>query len=167
MKKAIIVLVLLAALIPSAAFADFQIGVVGLYDMPLSYIDNSTSITASDLSYGLEARLKLWIFQAGVSALYSQNGDILAITDLGLSFNIWFMRFGVGVGPIIGYNLDSRAAANTVYWTVKSTFDINLGNLGLGVIAYTFAPGLSDLGYSLANFSDNTEVAVTLMFKLF
>jgi hypothetical protein len=163
-----LVLVLIIAIVPLMAFADFQIGVTGLYDVPLSYIDNSTSVGPNDLSYGLETRVKLWMFQGGLSALYNGSGDIIAITDLGVAFDVLFFRLGLGVGPVIGYNMDSQASTNTGYWTMKSTLDLNLGNLGLGLIAYTFMPsGLSDLSYVLSNYMDYTEVGVTLMFRLF
>ncbi len=170
MKKTIIVLVLLAALIPAAAFADFQIGAVAL--LPGATIgdlaaNNSPGISASDLAYGLEARLKLWIFQVSASAFYMPYYETAYIfTDGGLSFNILFFRLGAGIGPTIA--ADTQGGGSTpIGWNMKATFDINLGNLGIGLIGYTPIDSLSDIGSTLSNYLNNTYLGVTLMFKLF
>ncbi len=168
MKKTIIVLALLVALIPAAAFADFQIGVVaGDLNTSINSLKAPNSFSASDLSYGLEARLKLWILQAGVSAFYEPDIEtVYIVTDAGLALDIWFLRLGAGVGPIIAADTQG-GGSTTVGWNLKTTLDINLGNLGLGVIAYTPMSSLSDIGNVFQNYLDNTYLGVTLMFKLF
>jgi hypothetical protein len=168
MKKTIIVLALVLAIIPAMAFADFQIGVVGLYpSTPIGFLDSSTNISASDLAYGLESRLKIWIFQGAISAFYAPAIEtVYMYTDVGLALDLLFVRIGAGVGPVIA--ADTQGGGTTsLGWNLKTTFDINLGNLGLGVILYSPMADLSDLSYILQNYADNSYVAVTLMFRLF
>jgi hypothetical protein len=167
-KKAIIVLVLLVALIPAAAFADFQIGVVAADAWtPLGDMDSSYRLSPSDLSYGLEARLKLWILQAGVSAFYAPAVETAYFyTDVGAALDLLFLRLGAGVGPTIV--ADTQGGGTQLWgWNLKTTFDINLGNLGIGLIAYTPFDSFSNFGYVMRNYLDHTYLGVTLMFKLF
>jgi hypothetical protein len=167
-KKIIIVVALMAVLIPAAAFADFQIGAVALLPgVTIGQMDGSTTISANDLAYGLEARLKLWLFQVGASAFYMPSIETLYVfTDAGLSLDIWFLRLGAGIGPTIA--ADTQGGGSTLMgWNMKATFDINLGNLGIGIIGYTPLYSLSDIGSTLSDYLNNTYLGVTLMFKLF
>jgi hypothetical protein len=167
-KKTILVLAIMVAIIPAMAFADFQIGVVaGDFAAPISYMDSGASISSSDLAYGLEARLKLWILQAGVSAFYMPSIEtVYMLTDAGVALDLLFLRVGAGVGP----NLlaDTQGGGSQLWgWNLKTTFDINLGNLGLGLITYTAFDSFANFGYVMQNFMDYTYLGVTLMFRIF
>jgi hypothetical protein len=165
-KKMMIVLALLVALIPAAAFADFQIGATAFVDKSLASLQNKAPLTQSDLYYGLDTRLKLWILQASVQALYSPPETILALTDVGVALDVLFLRVGLGVGPILGF--DTQGGGSAIGgWNLKTSLDLNLGNLGLGISAFTFGSSPSDLIQSLQDYTHHTELAVSLLFKLF
>ena len=168
MKKTIIVFALLLAIIPAMAFADFQIGVVaGDLATPIGDMKNSSGSSTGDLSYGLESRLKLWIFQVGVSAFYDPSYKTMSMfTDAGLALDLLFVRVGMGLGPTIAYD-PQHSKSTSAGWNLKTALDINLWNLGLGIVLYSPMSSLSGLGNVMRNYLDNTYVGVTLMFKLF
>jgi hypothetical protein len=160
-KKLLLVLVI--AIIPVMAFADFQIGATAVYDNNISDLQDND--IADYLVYGLDTRLKIWIFQACASALYLQDSaTILLPTDVGLSFNVWFMRFGAGIGPVFGYTAGGDGFSKSDYWNMKIMGDINIGSLTLGVVGYYFAEGLADFRDA---FSSLPLVGVSVLFKLF
>jgi hypothetical protein len=162
-----LVLILVIAIIPVMAFADFQIGVTAVYDNSIAAYEDST--VTDYLVYGLDTRAKIWIFHASASALYLQDSaTILMPIDLGLSFNVWFMRFGMGIGPIFGYTAGGDGFSESDYWNMKIMGDINIGSLTLGVVGYYFA----DVGtYGMTAFSDAFSsmplIGVSVLFKLF
>ena len=168
MKKIIIVLALLVALIPAAAFADFQIGVVAVDPyVSLGGFINGDNLSGSDLAYGLESRLKLWIFQGAISAFYFPSVETLyAYTDVGLALDLLFVRVGAGIGPNLAFDTQG-GGSTTLGWNLKTTLDINIGNLGFGVILLTPMDYLSDIRYVLSNYADSTYLGITVMFKLF
>jgi len=67
MKKLLVLL--LVVVLPAFAFADFQIGAVGMYKGTMAQL-KAKDVGLEDFTFGAEARLKLSLFQAGVSALY-------------------------------------------------------------------------------------------------
>lgn len=180
MKKLIVVALLIT--VPLAVFADLQIGALGLYNGTLSSATTSTSrISASDFTYGLESRLNIWIFQGAVSALYIPGDDfygtydtVLAMTDVGLCFDLWILRLGAGVGPNFGFIMDKSVSASSstqkLGFNGKVAADLNLGNLGLGLVGYYYIDSLAELrdmsASDLKNMS-NWMVGVSLLFKLF
>ncbi|MGA2975281.1 MAG: hypothetical protein ABSF77_08215 [Spirochaetia bacterium] len=171
MKK--LMLVLIIAIVPVLAFAQFQIGATAVYGGSVSSLTSSSSLSTSDFVFGLESRLKLWIFQGGVTALYYpeyQSVDLL--TDVGLSLNIWFIRIGLGAGPNFGFDTAGGSDMTDAGWNMKATVDINIGGLSIGVVGYVFSDNLSDLIQSVAG-SENSPttltpaLGVTVLFKIF
>ena len=170
MKK--LLLVLIIAIVPLMAFAQFQVGGTALYLSDITQISHS-SVNASDFLFGLENRAKLWIFQADAKALYmpdSMEPGILGLADAGLSLNLLFIRVGalVGVNAIYDHTgLYTGSDLSTPY-NVKATVDINLGGLSLGVEGGYFLESLSDikdLGKIIK--SNPPFVGVNLLLKLF
>lgn len=172
MKKLILVVLIVA--IPALVFADFQIGAVGLYNRSTS---STAKISPSDFTYGLETRLNLWILQGGISALYFPGDTylgtfdtVIAMTDVGVAIDLWILRLGAGVGPNYAMVVDTAAGSGTdaqkFGFNMKLAADLNLGNLGLGVVGYYYLEDLADL----RNFDPKTMkpmLGVTLLFKLF
>jgi hypothetical protein len=163
--KRIFVFVLLAAILPAAAFADFQLGGIAMYKGDPSA---ATGISASDFTFGGEARLKIAIFQAGVSALYipyPNYTSIGALTDVGLSLDVLFFRFGAGIGPNFVMNFGNGAPNSaSIGWNLKFMGDVNLGGLALGVVGYYKFEDFNNVG---SVFSKLPWLGVTLMFRLF
>jgi hypothetical protein len=168
-KKLILVplFILVMAMVPTMAFADFQIGGVAMYDADISQI-NDTGFSPDYLVYGLEARAKLWIIQGGASMLYlPYYSEILMLSDVGLALDIWFVRLGLGVGPNIGFAMGGSDSA-MAGWNLKAAMDINIGNLSVGLVGYYLADSASELVEIVRDIKDAVPVVgVSLMFKLF
>jgi hypothetical protein len=162
-KKTLLVL-LLASIIPAAVFADFQLGGIAMYKGDPS---TATGVSASDFTFGGEGRLKLGIFQGGVSALYVPSpsySSFAVLTDLGASLDVLFLRFGAGLGPNFSFNFGNGAPSPaSVGMNVKVSADVNLGNLALGLVGFWYADSFSNLG---STFSRMPWLGVTLLVKL-
>lgn len=171
MKK--LILVLIIAIVPVLAFAQFQIGATAVYDGSVSSLSSGSSISSSDIVFGLESRLKLWIFQGGVTALYLPDYETVdLLTDVGLSLNIWFIRIGLGVGPNFGFDTAGGTDVADAGWNMKATVDINIGGLSIGVVGYLFSDTLGDLVQGVAGTGNSMTtltpaLGVTVLFKIF
>jgi hypothetical protein len=169
-KKLIVILII--AIVPIMAFAQFQVGGTALYLNDITQISHS-SVNASDFLFGLETRAKLWVFQADATALYmpdSTEPGILGLADAGLSLNLWFIRVGALVGVNAIYDKTGLYAGSdlTIPYNVKATVDINLGGLSLGVEGVYFLGSLSDIKNLGKIIKDNPPfVGVNLLLKLF
>ena len=142
MKRMLIVFAVL--LLPVAVFAQLQVGATALYNFP--YFEDTVSpaeLDASDFTFGADARLRLFIFQASALALFTPGytdvmdnevaGNIDLIVDGGLSFDLLFLRLGLGVGPSLRINLDSGTEATGVGLNVKAPADVMLGSFSVGL----------------------------------
>ncbi len=168
MRKVLIVL--LVALLPAMAFADMQIGGVGMYKGDVTTIQ-TTGIGLSDFTFGAEARLKLGLLQGGASLLYypgASSNSILALTDIGVSVDVSLLRLGIGLGPNLAVNLGSTAAAPTnVGLNLKLSADVNLGSLSVGLVGFYYLNDFSDFSTIGSVFSKLPWLGVTAMVKLF
>jgi hypothetical protein len=168
MKKALFILVI--ALAPVLAHADFQLGGTALYNGDITTL-GSQPITGADFTYGMESRLKfLSVFQLGLTGLYyaseSVGGSsyILALTDIGLSIDIFFLRFGAGIGPNILIPMSGPSVSATSTANLKLSGDINIGPVSVGVVAFYPVQSIWDL----ENFTSMTPwVGLTAMIRLF
>ena len=168
MKK--ILIVLLIALLPAMAFAEFQIGGVGMYKGDVTTIQ-TTGVGLTDFTFGAEARLKFGLFQGGASLLYYPGvsyNSIKALTDIGLSLDVAILRLGVGLGPNLAVNLGSGAAAPVnVGVNLKLSADVNLGSLSIGLVGFYVLNDFSDFSNLGSVFSRLPWLGVTAMVKLF
>lgn len=141
MKRTLILLVILAV-VPVMAFADFQLGPSVYYNFPLIGSDSSSSdFSISNFTFGADARMKLWIFQATALGLYtpaeaSDNGDIPHIIDLhvtgGVAFDILFLRLGLGLGPSFAFEFGDGADDGVGVGTnVKASAEVRLRRISL------------------------------------
>jgi len=169
MKK-ILFFLILVAVIPAFAFADFQIGAIAMVKGTAASIQTG-GIKANDFTYGGEARLNLGILQGGVSALYypadaDMPASIVALTDVGLALDIWFIRLGAGLGPNFYSQLQNSGGTRplSVGLNMKLAGDINLGSISVGVVAYYYLNSLSDLRTAG---KARPWVGLTAMLKLF
>ncbi len=179
MKKLGILVLILVAFIPAFAFADFQIGGVAMYKGdPMGA--TVSSIGLNSFTFGADARLKLAIFQGSLAVLYypadatapaAIPASLMALADVGLSFDILFLRLGVGVGPnftmALGQNEWTDTTPVPVGLNGKLSAEIMLGRVSLGVVGYYFVSSLSD--FARPNFVDYTRpwVGISALFKLF
>jgi len=168
MKKALAVLVL--ALAPALTFADFQLGGTGMYNGDITSL-GSQQLTSASFAYGLEARLKfLSVLQAGLTGLYytppvvGGPSYIHALTDIGLSVDIFFLRFGAGVGPDFFIPMSGPVVTATSTANLKLTGDINIGPVAVGVMAFYPLQSIWDLQNVTAM---KPWVGLTVMIKLF
>ena len=142
MKRLLIVIAVL--LVPAALFAQVQVGATALYNFPY-FADDTTpaEISASDFTFGADARIRIFVFQASALALFTPGytdaldnevpGNIDLIVDGGLSFDILFFRLGLGVGPSLRVNLGSGGDTTGLGLNVKATADVMLGGLSVGL----------------------------------
>jgi hypothetical protein len=169
MKKALaaIALALVLALTPASSYADFQLGVAGMYNGDLSALGTQSL----NITWGMEARFKfLSVFQVGLTGLYylpsvvGGSSYILALSDAGLSVDILFFRFGAGIGPDFSIPMSGPSTPSTSNANLKLSGDINLGPVSLGVVA--FYPVMSF--WDLQNVTRMTPwVGLTALLKLF
>jgi hypothetical protein len=178
MKKLLLVLVIIA--VPSFLFADLQIGGIAMYNGSLSAAARTTRLSASDFTYGAEARLNIWILQAGISALYLPGDTTLgtydmirAMTDVGAVLDLWILRLGAGIGPNFAAVVDKSYSATTdvfkAGFNAKLEADLSLGNLAAGLVGYYYFDSLADLKTAGSDITKaaNWMVGLTFLFKLF
>jgi hypothetical protein len=178
MKKLGILVLVMVAVIPAFAFADFQIGGVAMYKgEPASVTVKSLGI--DDFTFGVDARLKFSIIQGSLAVLYypeDANGaglpaSLMALADIGLSFDILFVRLGAGVGPnftlALGDSNWTEQSPIPLGMNVKLSAEVMLGKISLGLVGYYAINSFSDL--TRPNFIDYTRpwVGVSALFKLF
>jgi hypothetical protein len=165
-----ILIMLLVVLLPAMAFADFQIGGVGMYKGDVTTIQLS-GIGLTDFTFGAEARMKFGLLQAGASLLYYPGvsyNSIMALTDIGVSLDVTLLRLGIGLGPNLAVNLSSIAAAPAnVGLNLKLSTDVNLGNLSIGLVGFYYFNDFADLANIGSVFSKLPWIGVTAMVKLF
>jgi len=175
MKRVLIVCAIL--LLPAAVFAQVQVGATALYNVPYFESGAPAELDASDFTFGADARLRVFIFQASALALFTPGytdemdntvaGSIDVIIDGGVSFDILFLRLGLGAGPSLRMNLEPGDGARGIGLNVKATADVMLGKIGVG---------LSYLNQFEFDFSDATQlldedytkglIGVSLLFTL-
>ena len=163
MKK-ICLLVLLVAVIPTFAFADLQLGGIALLN---GDPNTKTSLNLSRLTIGGEARIKLWILQGGLSALYVPDPkapSIAAFTDLGLALDILFLRFGAGVGPNFSYGAGRLTSAGL---NMKFSGELIVGPFCVGLVGYYYLKDASDFARLGTKFQKLPWLGVTAMLKFF
>jgi hypothetical protein len=149
MKKALAILVF--ALAPALMYAEFQLGGTGMYDGDVTAL-GSQQITAGDFAYGLETRFKfLSVLQLGLTGMYYMpsfvggSSYILALTDVGLSIDLFFLRFGAGIGPDFFIPMSGPAVTATSAANLKFSGDINIGSVAIGVIGFYPVQSIWDL----------------------
>jgi len=165
-----IIIVLIVALLPAMAFADFQVGGVGMYKGDVTTIGTSIGIT--DFTFGAEARLKFGFLQGGASLLYYPGvsyNSIMALTDIGVSLDVALLRLGIGLGPNLAVNLGAPASTPpaNVGLNLKLSTDVNLGSLSIGLVGFYYLNDLSDLSGLGSVFQKLPWLGVTAMVKLF
>lgn len=173
MKKLFVLLLVVA--LPVAVFADLQVGAVGMYNGGIDKIRAKT-VGVDDFTFGAEARLKLGIFQAAVTGLYypmdaavMRPPAIVAVTDVGLAFDVLFLRLGAGIGPNFAIPIGEDGAGEPAKLgaNIKLTTDFRLGNLSLGLVGFYYLESFRDLANVKDIFSDLPWLGITAMFKIF
>ncbi|MGA2640760.1 MAG: hypothetical protein ABSG21_07630 [Spirochaetia bacterium] len=162
-----LLLVLIIALLPALAFADLQIGAVGIYNGNITAVASSPQST-NNFTFGGEARLKIWIIQGGLTALYypsSSGNQIVALTDIGVSLDVLFLRFGAGIGPDFAFPVSGSAPQpSNVGMNLKFSGEIKLGGLSLGLVGFYYFDSLSNIGNVFGNLP---SIGATIMIRLF
>ena len=174
MKKLLVLL--LVVVLPVFAFADFQVGAVGMYKGTIAQL-KAKDVGFEDFTFGAEARFKLSLFQAGVSALYYPENvamlkppAIVALTDVGLSLDVLFLRFGLGLGPNLVIALKNEAGfqkPDPVGLNLKLSADAKIGNLSVGLVGFYYLDSIKDLKNVGQVFKEMPWLGVTAMFKIF
>ncbi|MBN2441306.1 MAG: hypothetical protein JXJ04_08165 [Spirochaetales bacterium] len=178
MRKALFLLILIA--LPFMAFAELQIGPTALYNVifapdearSVGMYARDEGISLADLTFGLDTRLKIGIFQGSAIALFSPPAGELPTEaeiylDAGIALDILFLRLGIGVGPnlIIAFdeNIDKPVFLGG---NVKISADIMLGGIAVSVNYLMYLPEFSKeaLDYLTNNLEGN--IGVSILFKL-
>jgi len=153
--------------IPEASYADFQLGAVAMYNGDLWTLGTRPL----DIAWGMETRFKfLSVIQAGLTGLYyipSVMGGstyILALTDIGLSLDVFFLRIGAGIGPDFVIPMAGPPVSSSSYANLKLSGDINIGPVSLGIVAFYPVMSVWDLQYIS---SMKPWLGLTAMIRLF
>lgn len=153
MKK--IILILIIVLLPAALFAEFRIGPTAFMNFPLIQdneynVPELEGIDPSDFTFGLDARLKILLFQGSVTALFTPGaeasdsaGELLVLPasmdiflDAGIAVDILFLRLGLGAGPNFTFffgNEETISDPASMGFNLKGTADIVLGPVSFGL----------------------------------
>jgi hypothetical protein len=168
MKKLLIVLIV--ALLPAMAFADLQLGAVGMYKGDVTAV-GTHPVSINDFTFGGEARLKLGILQGGLTALYyptSAYTQIVAVTDIGVSLDVLMLRFGAGIGPNFAFTVaGTTSQPANVGLNLKLSGDVNLGGLSVGLVGFYYLDSFSNLSKIGDVFGKLPWLGVSAMIKLF
>ncbi len=176
MKKAIMAAFIILALSPALAFADFQIGALGMYKGDPATL-GSTGLGLQDFTFGADARLNLWIVQGSAAVLYYPAdvtaaapipASLMALTDIGLCLDVLFIRIGAGIGPNFAIALENGPSdALPVGVNMKLTGEIMLGSFSIGVVGYYYVNSFSDFAASDFFSRARPFIGVSALFKLF
>ena len=148
MKK--IISVLLICLVASAAvFAgifEFNIGAVAMYNKPYTELQNYEEIKTNDFSFGAGLDVKIALFGADATALYSKVEDehvLNGVISLNLPLTIGPVRVALGIGYDYIYNLTTKEYSFggqtdiqnflDAYLLARAEVDAILGKLHIGV----------------------------------
>jgi len=146
MKKALAVIVL--ALAPALSYAELQLGAAGLYNGDIAGLGSQQF----DMTYGLEARFKFFsVVQIGLTALYYYPSTVAGpsyiqtLADVGISIDIFFLRFGAGIGPDFFIPMSGPSVSATSAANLKFSGDVNIGPVALGIVAFYPVQSVWDL----------------------
>jgi hypothetical protein len=133
MKK--MLLVALVLLLPAAAFAEFGVGGVALYNSPVLIGQKVSDIdlNVNKFSFGPDLRYKLWILQleAMILGSFGNFSSLDGYIDAGLAFDILFLRLSAGIGLNGTYQFENGAFNKG--FNTKFNADLKLGKLSLGL----------------------------------
>jgi hypothetical protein len=172
-----IVIIMAVLLLPLAAFADFQIGPTAFYNFYISEPDDlpgADELSINDFSFGLDARLKLSIFQAGAFAFYQPGyeddpGSVELFTNLGIALDIFIFRLGAGIGPNLIVFLGDPGFEDTVNLGLnfKLSGEVMLGGISVS-LNYLMYVDLSEEAENMFK-PENIEglLGISVLFKLF
>ena len=175
MKRLIVLLAIL--IVPVALFAQVQVGATALYNIPYFANDRPEAIDLSDFTFGADARIKIFVFQASGLALFTPGytddlgtnvpGTIDLHVDGGLSFDVLLFRLGLGLGPSFRFGLAPGAETNNVGLNVKATADIMIGDFAVGLTYLNqFALDLANADQLLDQSYSQGLLGVSLLFQL-
>jgi hypothetical protein len=147
MKKTLI-LVLVLAFIPLLAFAELGIGASAFFNSPvLVGADVDThELWDGGFTFGGSARWKLLkILQLDALALVTldETNSLGLYPNVGLGFDVAFLRLSAGVGPSLVFLFDSPTDPTLLGFNAKANADIKLGPLSFG-LSYMMALNLDD-----------------------
>jgi hypothetical protein len=176
MKIRVLVITILLVFVSAATFADLQIGAVAMYKGDPSTLSVS-GLGLQDFTFGLDTRLNLGMLQGSVSALYYPEdtsglnpASLVALTDVGVCFDILFIRLGAGIGPNFSIPLESGTPARDAFpvgVNMKLAGDVMLGNFSLGLVFIYYVGSFSDFAepdfWQLAR----PCIGVSVLYKLF
>ena len=135
MKKITIMILILAGIAVSASALSVWVGPNAYYGKAIT----PDSVTASsvpnvkleDLAFGAEGRLYLGPLAGSVSAEYLGSKKIIILTDAGLNLNLLIFRFGLGIGPNFGIDLNGGKGA--LGGNLRATAELKLGRIAAGL----------------------------------
>lgn len=175
MKKTALVLVLLLAILPAMAFAEFQVGLVGAYKPSFDTGMNASSLKSSlstlsvdQFELGLEMRSRfLGIFQFTTSIIpvsgmgyYGDQTYLDIAPTAGLTLQLLFLRAGVSVGPDLWIPLGSDSSSGDIFdgINLKASGELILGPVCLGLQALYF---LSNNDYYGRSYSEQLKEMIS------
>jgi len=146
MKKLVLILVVLA-MVPIAAFADWGFGGAAFYKSPalVGQPVDSGNVNVDQFCFGANLRLKLSWFQAEGLLLYSASNlqSLNTYLDAGVALDLAIFHLSLGVGPDLSGNFgnDFQAGLNA-----KISADLKTGPVSIGasyIMALNLANGVN------------------------
>jgi hypothetical protein len=135
MKRAILV-GLLVALLPAAAFAELGVGGAAMMKSPylLGQSVSKDDLNVNQFTFGGDARLKVSLLQGEALVMYAA-GDVQSLNvylDAGVAFDLLLLRLSAGVGPNFVYNF-GESSPRQAGLNAKISADVKLGKLSVGL----------------------------------
>lgn len=142
-----IIFIVIIAMIPSAVFAQLQLGPTAFYNFrlnPVEDIEDGDSIDwdVSNFTFGADARLTLGPFQAQAFGLFTPaSGDtvdpvhVLDVhTTAGLAVDIAILRITGGFGPSFSFEFGDGATESAGIGTnARLGAEVGIGDIAVGL----------------------------------
>ncbi len=139
MKKITIMILILAGIAVSASALSVWVGPNAYYGEAITpdslTTSNLSNVGFDDLAFGAEGRLYMGPLAGSISAEYLGSNKIVILTDAGLNLNLLIFRFGLGIGPNFGVDLDGGEGA--LGGNIRATAELKLGGFAAGLSWYS------------------------------
>jgi hypothetical protein len=144
MKKTLLILLILV--IPMALFADVRLGPTAVYNFQPLQEAPPQELHITDFVFGADFRAKFFLFQVSAEAFYipgyssptdgyfSTPGSIDLYTQAGIAFDLLILRFGLGAGPSVVFDINPNTEETIVLGAnIRATADVLLGPVSVGL----------------------------------
>jgi|GEM_PF-4497764 len=170
----VLVIVVLAFTAASAAAAAPQdadglwIGPTGFFDMEVA-LDEALDFTEGDMSLGLDARLRLGLFEGSLLAMGNpfageDEKKTMVLLNGGVNINLQSINLGASLGANYIYE-DEGEDPEQIGANAKISADFMMGNFAVGAYYVSMMDSFAD--FDISEFADAGFIGVTALFRMF